>query len=754
MLIDPRQVEKAEQRAAGVDLRGLVEETRGKTPAELAPPEEQARRRQFLVDSLGNAAMAQTFFERIINGNELQDVNYLARGARAARAVARVCIRQPSGRQVGYGTGFLIAPGVLITNHHVLPDISFGARSSAEFEYEYDLDGNQLGPVSFDLLPGQLFHSNAALDYTVVAVAARPENGAQDLAAYGFLPLVAATGKVNEGEWLTVIQHPDGHRKQVCVRENRFIKRTGDVLWYSTDTLPGSSGSPVFSNDWYVVALHHSGVPQRDSTGAIQTIDGAPYDQARDGEERVKWIANEGIRVSRIVETLQLALPAHPLLQAVYAATPANARLGTDSDPRGGTVLARGGRVPARDAPVADTSPPPAPRSIDAAPVLAVPAGAPAGMLPSHPSSPVHNAPEKRMEMPRNLTVALTFAADGSISASRVGAGGNESLAMFERTASAQPDPPDVPFDPDYSTRPGYDPKFLGGGFEVPLPKLLPLVKDHAVPVDGNDPELKYFNYSVVMHKERRFAIYSAANLSYDQRYEMRRPPDVWRYDTRIDRKYQVGESYYKSNKFDRGHLTRREDLEYGRTRRIAVASAADTCHFTNCTPQHSKFNQGKSLWQGIEMHILENAVENDAFNAQLFTGPVFDEGDPEYRDIQYPLRYWKVVVAVNSAKKLFATAYILDQSEVIAQYGIEAVGEVPFAPYGTYQVKVQEVEALTGLKFTGGGKSLSDFDPLEKAGAPRPRRRRSGFNESTASAPPAPPGYYPLDSLESIHLG
>jgi V8-like Glu-specific endopeptidase len=31
------------------------------------------------------------------------------------------------------------------------------------------------------------------------------------------------------------------------------------LVQYLTDTLPGSSGAPVFDSDWHVVALHHSG---------------------------------------------------------------------------------------------------------------------------------------------------------------------------------------------------------------------------------------------------------------------------------------------------------------------------------------------------------------------------------------------------------------------------------------------------------------------------------------------------------------
>ena len=53
-----------------------------------------------------------------------------------------------------------------------------------------------------------------------------------------------------------------------------------------------------------MVALHHSGVPEV-KNGKWQTLDGRDYDPARDDETKINWIANEGIRISRIVETLR-----------------------------------------------------------------------------------------------------------------------------------------------------------------------------------------------------------------------------------------------------------------------------------------------------------------------------------------------------------------------------------------------------------------------------------------------------------------
>jgi endonuclease G, mitochondrial len=231
----------------------------------------------------------------------------------------------------------------------------------------------------------------------------------------------------------------------------------------------------------------------------------------------------------------------------------------------------------------------------------------------------------------------------------------------------------------------------------------------------------------------------------------MSRPADVWRRDPRILAEYQLENWYYASNKFDRGHMTRREDLEFGSSPKVALASAADTCHWTNCVPQHAKFNQNKEIWQGIERYVLEQSILEGEVNAQIITGPVLDDGNPEYRNIKYPLQFWKVVAALTGQGALFATAYIASQEDVIAQFGIE-VTEVPFGAYKTFQTRISEIERLTGLTFMCGANDktrLREADPLEKA-APA-RRRRAGRQESTG--PALPENYFEIAELDDIQL-
>ncbi|MBO9713064.1 DNA/RNA non-specific endonuclease [Sphingomonas sp.] len=234
-------------------------------------------------------------FERIIGESDLLSINFLDRGRRSADAVCRISLPMDGGH--AYGTGFLIGPRLLITNNHVLASPAEAAQSSAEFGYEHDLDGVLRDPAVFNLDPNSLFITSTELDATLVAIAPLATNGTP-ADRYGWLPLIPTTGKVLDGEWVSIIQHPSGQPKQIAIHASEVLKIAPpagsaatfeNFLHYSTDTEPGSSGSPVFNDQWQVVALHHKAVP-------------AP--NAKPGDP-VQWIANEGVRISAIFRWLE-----------------------------------------------------------------------------------------------------------------------------------------------------------------------------------------------------------------------------------------------------------------------------------------------------------------------------------------------------------------------------------------------------------------------------------------------------------------
>jgi endonuclease G len=211
---------------------------------------------------------------KIIGTEDFLGVGYLEAGVVAARGVGRVVIRE-NGQLAGYGTGSLVSPVLLLTNHHVLPSAEVAEGSSVEFSYEDGSDGQPLTPLSFDLDPGRFFLADEELDFALVAVHATPK----ELADFGYNRLLEEDGEGAVGDFVTIVQHPRGEKKQIALRENRIVDVLDSFLHYEADTEPGSSGSPVFDDQWNVVSLHHASVRAPDHT-------------------ELGGFVNEGIRVS------------------------------------------------------------------------------------------------------------------------------------------------------------------------------------------------------------------------------------------------------------------------------------------------------------------------------------------------------------------------------------------------------------------------------------------------------------------------
>jgi len=242
------------------------------------------------------AVPAAAVLERIIGKNDLMSISYLEIGLRVARTVGRVHIQNADGSLAGYGTGFMVSPRLLLTNNHVFENASIAGASRVEFNFQEGPDGKLLSSdfVNFD--PTAFFVTDKALDFSIVALRSSPK--------YGWNGLSAAEGKLIVGEYVTIIQHPEGKRKQIALRENQVVDMLDDFAHYRTDTAPGSSGSPVFNDQWEIVALHHSGVPKKDSQGRILARDGSVWDSSM-GEDQIQWIANEGVRISKILKHVQ-----------------------------------------------------------------------------------------------------------------------------------------------------------------------------------------------------------------------------------------------------------------------------------------------------------------------------------------------------------------------------------------------------------------------------------------------------------------
>ncbi|KPI17995.1 hypothetical protein OV450_7959 [Actinobacteria bacterium OV450] len=240
--------------------------------------------------------------ERVIGlSSDLQAWNFLPRGARAGSTVARITLRHAS-REIPHGTGFLVSPRLLMTNHHVLPDEGFTRRCFLEFNAQVTMDLVADAVIRMDFDPGAFFTADRELDFALVAVAPAVD-GRLPGQIFGWNRLSAQIGNLVIGERVNIIGHPSGRLKEVALRDNALLVRLEDFLHYKTDTEPGNSGSPVFNDQWEVVALHHSGVPRTNDEGRQLRKDGRIW-QEGDGDDAIDWIANEGVRISSILRHL------------------------------------------------------------------------------------------------------------------------------------------------------------------------------------------------------------------------------------------------------------------------------------------------------------------------------------------------------------------------------------------------------------------------------------------------------------------
>lgn len=276
-----------------------------------APPTDE--RLRHLIRNQVDGPFRGLALERLIGGNDLQNINYLELGIRIGHAVGRIHVRTPNG-EAGFGTGFLISPRLVMTNHHVLEVAEWASRSHIEFNYQSDSFGKPCPTYAFQFDPAAFFYSDAKLDFAVVAVKDNVFPNGIQLKALGFNPLNEIVGKVDAKEFLSIIQHPGGEIKQVAIRENELLDKSNpDFLWYSTDTTQGSSGSPVYNDQWQAVALHHLGVPEMDGD-RIRLIDGGYWTPGVD-DSMILWKANEGTRVSAIVKNLEANVGNDPFIR-------------------------------------------------------------------------------------------------------------------------------------------------------------------------------------------------------------------------------------------------------------------------------------------------------------------------------------------------------------------------------------------------------------------------------------------------------
>jgi V8-like Glu-specific endopeptidase len=182
--------------------------------------------------------------EKIIGEDTLRHIYILNLALEAEKAVVQ--LRTPN----GMGTGFAIAPNLLMTNNHVIASRETAEQTEYTFNYQLDINGKECPIQTVQALPEGAFYTNAELDYTIITLKDAPDFGS---------PLILKNQQMLPDDRVAIIQHPGGHLKKISMQNNFVAYADNKVVQYTTSTLPGSSGSPVFDNEFKVVAIHHSG---------------------------------------------------------------------------------------------------------------------------------------------------------------------------------------------------------------------------------------------------------------------------------------------------------------------------------------------------------------------------------------------------------------------------------------------------------------------------------------------------------------
>ncbi|MFN0104704.1 MAG: trypsin-like peptidase domain-containing protein [Bryobacteraceae bacterium] len=234
---------------------------------------------------------AELVHERIIGENTLKHMYFLRRALAAADAVVRIDRGYP------LGTGFLVAPTLFMTNHHVIATQREAQDSQVCFFDELPDSRTETDSPRkrvFVRTADEPIYTNEKLDFTLVRLREPPSISC---------PLSLRPIVMRRNQRVTIIQHPGGEPKQISMQNNMVAAADDRLLQYYTSTKPGSSGSPVLDDDFAVVAIHHSSDANKawDARGQVRITD---TNQIGDLQYR-----NQGTAMVAVIADLETAAP-------------------------------------------------------------------------------------------------------------------------------------------------------------------------------------------------------------------------------------------------------------------------------------------------------------------------------------------------------------------------------------------------------------------------------------------------------------
>jgi len=236
--------------------------------------------------------------------------------------VCRIVVTTSTGRQL-FGTGFLVGPDLVMTNHHVVEAVIAGEAGThtskglsahaadvvCQFDYkkvdgyldkgvsiglagDWLVDSSPVSPVDEEREPKSTDPDPAHLDYALLRLATKVgeqpvtsqgEKAEKQAEPRGWIQVPTTASDFEAGSPVFIVQHPDGAPLRFTLDTSGMRGLNGNAtrVRYTTNTLGGSSGSPCFDQDWVLIALHHSGDPNFDPLHTPAYNEGVPVNEIR-----------------------------------------------------------------------------------------------------------------------------------------------------------------------------------------------------------------------------------------------------------------------------------------------------------------------------------------------------------------------------------------------------------------------------------------------------------------------------------------
>lgn len=273
-----------------------------------------------------------------------------------------------------------------------------------------------------------------------------------------------------------------------------------------------------------------------------------------------------------------------------------------------------------------------------------------------------------------------------------------------------------------------YNPDFINDN-HVSLPRIPAARKKEIAPLlNGKGFLIHYYRHSVALNSKRKFAFFSACNISGAEWKNIVRK-GTFRKDNAVAANQQLGDELYgaiqaaglRPNDFEQGHLTSYQQVLWGKTDGDRRKAANDTFYYTNCVPQHERLNVG--LWRSLEQYIIKTQTVQHQLRVTVITGAVLSDNDPFYIEkingeyVRIPCVFWKVIYYPNN-RGLNAVGFMMSHTQLLLQDGTvtfkkSAVREsltgkktitgnlfMDYKYDSVYQVRVEFIQEMTGLKF------------------------------------------------------